>query len=371
MAVSIAKANYFNLRRRLRRAMRLIGYTPTKERVLLKPNAASAYGHYLLGDYTSPQLLEAFIQTFPDREYLIAEGSAVGMNFSDAARVLGYDRLEKKYPNVRLVDLNREPRVELPWKFGKIGIPEIVLESEYVNCPKMKTHIRCKVTLGMKNQKGLLDEKTKKRFHWINVHEAVRELGSVVSPDLTVVDGIIALEGSGPNSITARQKYMGLVVAGRDVVEVDNACLRLMRIPNEIVEHVPEAEVEIRGEKLRSVRKRFELPKIRDGFFVFANAHYTAGCSGCLESLSGGIRGIFSPSEFPRMPERAAKLARHVFVGRTYVFMGKQNSVPKRKGAMYCVGNCTKKFSEENGLPFFPGCPPDSKTLAGIFDEKI
>jgi uncharacterized protein (DUF362 family) len=369
MPVSVVKADYFNLQQRLRKALQLIDYKPAGDVVLIKPNAASAYGHYLLGDYTSPQLIEAFIKMFPEKEYIIAEGSAVGMNFPDAAKVLGYTALEKKYKNVRLVDLEREPRQELEWKFGAIQIPKIVLESEYVNMPKMKTHNLCAVTLGMKNQKGLLNTKTKKKFHWMDIHEAIRALAERVRPALTVMDGIIALEGNGPNSVTAIPKWMGLIVAGKDMVEVDNACLKLMKIPAGAARHIPEMEVEILGESLRNVSKRFKMPERQDGMVRAGNVYLgNNGCSGCPESFSGGIRSMFSPGEIFGLPQRMFKLAKFA-AGPTYIYIGKDCELVRKKGNHVCMGNCTRQFAEENGLPHVPGCPPCPESMRKVFDE--
>jgi len=368
LPVGIVKANYLNIERKLARALRLAGYSPRGDTVVLKPNGASAYGHYLLGDYTSPQILEAFIRLFPGRKYVIAEGSAVGMKFEDAARVNGYDRLARKYANVRLADLEHEERVELDWKFGKIVIPRIVLDNEYVNCPKMKTHNLCTVTLGMKNQKGLLASRDKKKFHRMDLHEAVRELAEVVRPDLTIVDGIIALEGNGPNSISARTRPMGLIVAGRDITEVDNACIRLMRIPPERVRHVPRADFVTAGVDIRRAAKKFRLPDTDGAGFNVGNIYCHPGCSGCLESLSGGIRGMAAPGELHRLPRRIASFVDHALAGKMYLFMGSHNTLPEGTGRMVCIGNCTKEFAREHGIRFIPGCPPDPSELTKLFD---
>jgi len=55
---------------------------------------------------------------------------------------------------------------------------------------------------------------------------------------LTVIDGIIALEGDGPWRY-GTPKPMGLLVAGADLVEVDNVCLRVMGFPPEHAPHIP------------------------------------------------------------------------------------------------------------------------------------
>lgn len=369
MAVSVVKANYFNIEAKLKKALGLIGYEPKGDVVVIKPNAASAYGHYLTGDYTSPQLIEAFINIFPGREYVIAEGSAVGMKFMDAAKALGYARLQRKYNNVRLVDLESEPRVELDWKFGKISLPALILENEYVNMPKMKTHNLCAVTLGMKNQKGLINANTKKKFHWMDINEAIIELANVARPALTVVDGIIALEGNGPNSITGRIKPMGALVAGQDVVEVDNACLRLMKIDNATVPHVPEAAVEARGDSIERLAKRFMPPHSHNGMIKSGNIFMgRTGCSGCPESLSGGIRAALSAENIDKLPLRVFNLLK-IVAGPSYFYIGRKNQYQGAAGNHICLGNCSKKFAEENGMDYIPGCPPTAADIRAAIER--
>ena len=77
---------------------------------------------------------------------------------------------------------------------------------------------------------------------------------------------------------------------------------------------------------------------------------------------------MFAPSEWPQMPDRLRSLFKYVLLNRLYIFMGKDNELPDRPGKMICVGNCTRKFAEENDLTFFPGCPPSAEDLRKIFD---
>lgn len=64
---------------------------------------------------------------------------------TDLARRLG----------VELIDLNQATRRPVPWRYGELGLPTVILDADYyVNVPKMKTHVRCGVTLSLKNQQG-------------------------------------------------------------------------------------------------------------------------------------------------------------------------------------------------------------------------
>jgi uncharacterized protein (DUF362 family) len=79
---------------------------------------------------------------------------------------------------------------------------------------KLKTHIQTGVTLGLKNQKGLLLSEDKKRFHKRDLSGCIRAPSVVARPDLTLVDGIVGLEGDGPWR-RGTPKEMNLLVAAK------------------------------------------------------------------------------------------------------------------------------------------------------------
>ena len=98
---------------------------------------------------------------------------------------------------------------------GTLDVPKLLRDCEYVNVPTMKTHGQTMVTLGVKNQKGLLPMGQKKFFHKKDLHACILALSEAVRPDLTVVDGIYCVEG--------RDERVGLAPAGvedlRELVE--------------------------------------------------------------------------------------------------------------------------------------------------------
>jgi uncharacterized protein (DUF362 family) len=88
-------------------------------------------------------------------------------------------------------------------KGGKVlkefHMPAAMLEPEYVyiNMPKMKTHLQSLVTLGIKNSHGLVPHCDRATEHR-RISQKVVDITKVWMPDLTIVDGYDALEGTGP-----------------------------------------------------------------------------------------------------------------------------------------------------------------------------
>ena len=57
------------------------------------------------------------------------------------------------------------------------------------------------------------------------------DLCTLINPTLTIVDGIIAMEGKGPGF--GDPKNLGLIIAGTDAVAVDAVIAELIGVPPE------------------------------------------------------------------------------------------------------------------------------------------
>jgi uncharacterized protein (DUF362 family) len=151
----------------------------------------------------------------------------------------------------------------------KIRLPKTVLEADYfVNLPKMKTSGPTLVTLSIKNLFGLLMLGDKKRLHPY-LDEILPYLAKVIHNDLIVMDALTAMEGNGP--VIGTPKEMGLIIAGRNPLEVDALCTRLMDIDPKEVGHLMKAyemglgeidveSLEVVGEDWRWLVNSFERP---------------------------------------------------------------------------------------------------------------
>lgn len=359
MTVAIVRATMESVDRGMAEALRLIGYTPSKAAFFLKPNVADA-GPVEQGILTHPKVVEAFMKLYPGREFVIGETGIVGRDSREALEKTGYKELADRY-GAQLLDLDQVERFEAPWREGTIRLPKLVQTHEYVNIAKMKTHIQAGVTLGMKNQKGLLRFSDKKRFHMTGLDACIRQLAEIAQPALTIVDGIIALEGDGPWRYGTR-KDAHLLVAGTDMIDVDNVCLRLMGFPPEHAPHIPHRpHVETAGLTIDEARTAFAYGF--KGHWRYKNLyeHITDSCSGCNWTLYGTLKMI----------KRSRRLQmRFWYRGvwrRLDLVMGHgMEGLPPGHGKVICVGDCARKYAERHGLPVARGCPPEPESVAAL-----
>lgn len=176
------------------------------------------------------RFIEALLRVFEGYEIVIADGGLATYDTGATLEKTGVAALARKY-GAQIVDLDHAERVEVPWAYGKLRMPALLQTHEYINVPKLKTHVLTGVSLGCKNQKGLLTSADKIRFHQkLNLHEAIRALADAVQPVLIIVDGITGLDKGGLTVGHARQA--GLIIAGRDLRAVDVVCCDLISVPH-------------------------------------------------------------------------------------------------------------------------------------------
>ncbi|MBM3210681.1 DUF362 domain-containing protein [Candidatus Poribacteria bacterium] len=244
-------------------------------RILIKPNLNSNF-NALTGNTTDLRLIAATIQSLKSLGYSnIAVGDGTNSGFyregiSVIGR-LGVDRLAKYY-NVQVIDLNHDDIVEIDFEDGvKAGVAKSVIESDFlINMPKLKMHYEADMSVCLKNLIGCcVGRDNKKKVHYKLIHN-ILNLNRQIKPHLHIVDGIIAMEGTGPSRGTPVN--LGLVLAGDDPYFLDMVCaeivglgyqgVRTLRLAEESG-HITKEYVEaLHGLDISSYHKKFKLPDI-------------------------------------------------------------------------------------------------------------
>src|SRR5690606_36606024 len=94
-----------------------------------------------------------------------------------------------------------------------------VLEVDYlINMPDLKAHCQTKLTCALKNLKGCVPDKEKRRFHTLGLHRPIASLNKVIKSDLILVDGII---GDLTHEEGGTPVRLDRAIAGYDPVMVD------------------------------------------------------------------------------------------------------------------------------------------------------
>lgn len=115
-----------------------------------------------------------------------------------------------------------------------VGISRLALEADrIINLPKLKTHQQLGATFAIKNMFGCVSGKRKAYWHFAkgkDVETFCRMLVGIykkLNPTLTIVDGIIGMEGQGP--ISGGAKPVGFLVGSSDPLACEYICCELVR----------------------------------------------------------------------------------------------------------------------------------------------
>ncbi|RJP44478.1 MAG: DUF362 domain-containing protein [Desulfobacteraceae bacterium] len=111
----------------------------------------------------------------------------------------------------------------------------------YLSLPKLKTHSMSQVTLSIKNQFGLIHQKSRIADHNYRLHQKFADIYRVLRPDFVLVDGLIATtHGHYPTAYHADKCVvpMNLLMGGPDPLAVDVTGAALMGFDVKDVVHL-------------------------------------------------------------------------------------------------------------------------------------
>ncbi|MCB2186870.1 MAG: DUF362 domain-containing protein [Deltaproteobacteria bacterium] len=244
-------------------------------KVFLKPNIVfwSAKAPFpKWGVITTSRLIHDMVLLLRERgvtDITIGEGMVQGRAkdttvTEHAFTTLGYHALRDKF-GVRVIDAFTRPFVEKDLGDGVVlSFNQDILESDFViDLPVMKTHAQTRVSLGIKNLKGMIDIKSRKRCHNADpvrdLHFHIARLAQPMPPILTILDGIFTSE-YGP-SFDGNIHRRNILAASWDVLSADLVGANLLGHDPAEVPYLTHAaanqgrpldlsDVEIRGERL-------------------------------------------------------------------------------------------------------------------------
>jgi uncharacterized protein (DUF362 family)/Pyruvate/2-oxoacid:ferredoxin oxidoreductase delta subunit len=210
------------------------------KKIIIKPNflAPASPASAII---THPFIVKAVAEYVIDKgaRPVISDSQAVG-SFSRILEKGGYtDAL--KGMDVEFREFKKSARVNIGGPFGKIEIAEDALEADVlINCPKLKTHCQMLMTLGVKNIFGCVVGLRKPEWHLragVDREMFARllvQIYAAVKPDITILDGILAMQGQGPGR-SGKPRELNVLMAGDDAVALDMAVCRMFGLDPHIL----------------------------------------------------------------------------------------------------------------------------------------
>ena len=284
-------------------------------KVLVKPNLLMAKGPEF-GIDTHPEVVRAVVK--------LLKGINCKIFLGDSPSVWGsqIENVDEVYVQSGMKAVCEEEGIELVkfdkrrWR-GKFPLTTWLDNCDYlISIPKFKTHDFTILTGAIKNLFGLVSGTYKTELHkkYFAEEEFAKMLVDIyeqVRPSLTVVDGIMAMEGDGPGT-AGKLRQTNLLLAGSDGVALDSVMALIMGLePLDILTTKEAARrqlgaadincIEVLGEKLEDViNEPFQLPatslikktprpiiEIAKKFIRFypkINHHRCIRCGACIQA---------------------------------------------------------------------------------------
>lgn len=232
-----------------------------QSQVLIKPNflAPAKPERAIL---THPQVVKAVVEYVLEKggRPLVADSPGMG-SFARVLKEGGFnDAFDKMNKHVAFKPFKETVKVNIGEPFGRIDIARSAVESDVViNLAKLKTHTQMLLTLGVKNMFGCIVGLKKPEWHLrssVDRNMFARLLVQIyqaINPTLTLVDGILALEGQGPGR-RGKPRHIGVLVGSRSGLSADRAICRMLGIESDRLPTLHAAkELGLLDEKLKII----------------------------------------------------------------------------------------------------------------------
>ena len=334
------------------------------KKIALKPNLVNASSPSY-GATTHPELAAGVIQYLWEHDFsdiTIMESSWVGEKTERAFYASGFDHLCEAY-QIPFADLQQDSFRLCSSGGMKIKVCEKALDADFViNMPVLKGHAQTHITCALKNNKGVIPNSEKRRFHALGLHEPIARLNTIVRNDFILVDNIcgdLDFEEGG-NPVT-----MNRILGFADPVLCDAFVCDCMGFTPDDVPYIRAAEkLGVGSTDLEQARIRLlNEPEVDTGGFpktdriqkLASHTEEREACSACYGSLIHALgrldeEGLLSRS-FPK-----------IAIGQGF----RDCAGSSFGGCAAGVGNCTRGFGR-----FCPGCPPKASAIRSFLETLI
>jgi uncharacterized protein (DUF362 family) len=109
-------------------------------------------------------------------------------------------------------------------------VHELITDCDvFINVPILKSHGSTKVTIGLKNNMGIIWNRG--LWHVSNIHQCIADFAAFRKPDLTVVDAYRVMTRNGPRGTSVEDVVeMGSQILSRDPVAADAAAAKIFGV---------------------------------------------------------------------------------------------------------------------------------------------
>ena len=253
--------------------------------VFVKPNIM--WRDYLPGVNTTPEFLNTLLSILKDRcdHLIVGESSAPTYSADLAFKNQGVYEICRDN-GAELYNLSRMPSTWIvtvvDGKQIKVEVSKQALDADvFITVPVLKTHMFTKTSISLKNQYGCIPDSMRLLYH-PKLDHVIVALNKVIRPQITVVDGIYALDGGPHGAPWARSVKLDTLLISNDLVAADSVGSFLMGFSAQEIKHIVLAEKEGLGiSDLAKIEVNDALPiphQFKIKLSLLNRAAYLASC---------------------------------------------------------------------------------------------
>lgn len=299
------------------------------------------------------------------REVWIGDNPGVGLTFREAlSDIPGV--VEWKKSGIKIFCFEDYPQVEIDLTqanlFRSMIVPEPLPGFDvFINLSKIKMHMHVGASLGIKNLYGLLCDEQRMTFHRQDVNRKVVEILQRFTPDLTILEGIWALEGQAPicgepirdfNTLVAGKNPVALDAVGSEIMGIAPVELATTRLAHRAgLGPLDLDEIEILGTPISKVKRYFKRPVVSSmGAYPNCEVYELGADIGIMSSLRHALDRLHYSGELAKIP-------------LTTFVLGSPGGFYKPlkcwEGDLWLIGDeIQKAYSDSDNIIRIPGSPP-------------
>lgn len=329
---------------------------PNGSSIVLKPNLVVASPPEE-GATTHAGVLSGcieYLQRHGHTNISVIEGAWVGANTRRAFQAAGYDKVCSTY-GVPCYDLKQDKTRTVHTAMRPMEICCRALDADFlIDLPVLKGHCQTAMTCALKNCKGCLPDREKRRFHAEGLHRPIAALAAYLRPQLTIVDSIcgdLSFEEGGTPIYTNRM-YLGT-----DPVQIDAYGCKLMGLSLDQVPYITMAEQMGAGSTAIHEEDIIQLnePESSASYpapsgtvaALTANVRQESACSACYASL---VRALYNARR------TGIRITQPITIGQA--FRGKQL---EGIGIGACCAGAARPVR---------GCPPTAEAILAVLQAQ-
>ena len=200
--------------------------------ILLKPNLITPRPSKYAAQTDPAVILETarLLKDFGARPF-VGDSPSWGNVFT-CIKALELDEPLRKL-DVPVRQLNKPRLCRVGARNTLVGLSSIALDADVIiNLPKFKSHQQLVATFAVKNMFGCVSGKHKALWHFrkggnpADFCELLIGIYKYLNPALTIIDGVVAMDGPGP--IRGRARPLGWLIGGTDPLACEMICAQLV-----------------------------------------------------------------------------------------------------------------------------------------------